>query len=78
MFTQLLAKLSSAFSEANGKASSTRILGGTVVLSTILWVSYLVMTTKALPDLTSAALFVGAGFSGYGANKISDAFSKKV
>jgi hypothetical protein len=76
MLQKILAFLKSTFSEADGTGSATRILGGLVVASTIIWVSYLVVTTHALPDLSSAAMFVGAGFSGYGMNKLSNAFKK--
>jgi hypothetical protein len=70
---KVLGFIKSTFSEADGSGSASRVLSGMVVLSTIVWVSYLVIKTTALPDLTSAAIYVGAGFSGYGVNKLSRA-----
>jgi hypothetical protein len=77
MREKLMGYFRSAFSEPNGTGSSTRLLAGGGVLSAIVWVSYIVFKTKALPDLTSASLWLGASFSGYGMGKISDAFQRK-
>ena len=71
MFNKLGEFLKHVFDEPNGTWSSSRLLAGTVVVATLIWVSYLVITTHSLPDLHGAALFIGAGFSGYGVNKIS-------
>ena len=76
MLQKLLAFIKSTFSEPDGTGSASRVLGGAVVASTIVWVSYLVIRTHVLPDLTSAALFVGSGFSGYGMNKLSGVLKK--
>jgi hypothetical protein len=76
MIQKILTFLKSTFSEPDGTGSATRVLGGAVVASTIIWVSYLVIKTHTLPDLTSPSLFVGAGFSGYGMNKLSCAFKR--
>jgi hypothetical protein len=76
MLQKLLAFIKSTFSEPDGTGSASRVLGGAVVASTIVWVSYLVLRTHVLPDLTSAALFVGSGFSGYAANRLSGAIKK--
>ena len=76
MREKLFAFLKSTFSEPDGTGSASRVLGGSVVVSTILWVSYIVFHTHALPDLTGAALFVGSGFSGYGVNKLSCALKR--
>lgn len=72
MKEKILAALKSAFTEVNGKASASRLLGASVVLSSIIWVTYIVLKTTQLPDLTGAALYVGAGFSGYGMNRIAN------
>jgi hypothetical protein len=76
MLQKLLAFIKSTFSEPDGTGSASRVLGGAEVASTIVWVSYLVIRTHVLPDLTSASLFVGSGFSGYAANKVAGAFKK--
>jgi hypothetical protein len=76
MLQKLLAFIKSTFSEPDGTGSASRVLGGAVVATTLIWVSYIVLRTQVLPDLTSAALFVGSGFSGYGMNKLSGALKK--
>lgn len=76
MKEKILKFFKSTFSEADGSASASRVLAGSTVLSTLVWVSYLVFTMHALPDLSGAAMFVGAGFSGYGVNQVSRAFKK--
>lgn len=70
--------LKSTFSEADGSASASRVLGGACVVSTLGWVTYLVLKNGALPELSGAALFVGSGFSGYGMNKLSGAMKGKT
>ena len=70
MLEKIAAYIKSTFSEADGTGSATRFLAGGGVLSTIVWVSYIVLRTHALPDLSGAALFVSASFSGYGINKV--------
>lgn len=71
MKEKIVAFIKSTFSEANGSASASRVLAGSTVGSTLVWVSYLVFSQHQLPDLHGAAMFVAAGFSGYGINKIS-------
>jgi len=71
MKEKLFAYLRSTFSEADGTGSATRLLAGGGVLSTIIWVSYIVFTQKHLPDLGGASMFVSASFSGYGINKLT-------
>lgn len=65
----------SAFSESNGSVSASRCLAGGCVASTIIWISFIVFTQRHLPDLGGASMFVTAGFSGYGVNKISRALT---
>lgn len=65
----------SAFSEPNGTPSSSRVLGGTTVGTMLGCIVYVTLRTNSLPaNLGDAALVIGAGFSGYAANKISGVF----
>ena len=64
--------LTSALEEKSGKASSGRIMGAGCILATLIWVSFLVFTRKALPDLGGASMFVTAAWSGYGMNKVTE------
>lgn len=59
------------FTEDNGKLSLSRVTAGSMVLSTIVWVSYVIVksTPHVLPDLTSAALFASGGAAHYGLGK---------
>ena len=45
----------------SGKWSLSRGTSAVVVLATLTWVTYLVLTTHALPDLTAPGVFIGAG-----------------
>lgn len=76
MRERIFAFLNSTFSEKDGTGSATRVLGGLGVAATIVWVSFIVLTTKHLPDLGGASMFVSASFSGYGINKISECIKK--
>lgn len=76
MFQKLIAFIKSVFSEPTGEGSATRVIAGANAAAIILWVSYLVIKTGTLPDLTSASLFLGAGFGGYAANRVGKAFEK--
>ena len=78
MKDKLFAYLKSAVSEADGKGSLTRLGAAGGVLSAIVWVSYVVFKTHALPDLTGASLWLGASFSGYGMNKITSMGNKPL
>ncbi len=71
MREKILGFLKSTFSEANGSASASRVLAGSTILATLGWVTYLVLLNHALPDLGGAAMFVTAGGSLYGVNKLS-------
>ncbi|HLX83791.1 MAG TPA: hypothetical protein VKR59_07825 [Terriglobales bacterium] len=72
MKERFIAFLKSTFSEADGSGSATRVLAGSTVASTLIWISYIVFTQHHLPDLSGPSLFVTAGFSGYAANKITE------
>lgn len=58
-----------AFSE-NNTGSASRILAGMVVLSTIFWITYLVLRNHTMPDLAGPSLFIGSGTAAtYGINQ---------
>jgi hypothetical protein len=76
MREKIVAFLKSTFSEADGSASASRVLAGSTVLATIGWITYLVVRTHVLPDLSGAAMFITAGGSLYGVNKLSGAIKK--
>jgi hypothetical protein len=71
MKEKILKFLHSTFSEADGSASASRVLAGATVVSTLGWVTYLVLLKHSLPDLGGASMFVTAGGSLYGVNKLS-------
>lgn len=76
MKDKLTAFLKSALSESDGSVSSSRLYAGASVLSVLSWVTYVVIKNGALPDLSGAALFLSAGFSGYAVNQIRRAMNK--
>ncbi len=57
------------FTEDSGKLSLSRVTSGMMVLSTIVWVTYLVFKTTTLPDLTGPAIFASGGAAHYGLAK---------
>lgn len=61
-----------ALSEQDGTPSMSRYTAFLVTVSVIGWVTFVVIHTGVLPDLTSSALFLAGGHSGYVANKVSD------
>jgi len=78
-FHDLISKLSKPFtflktalSEQDGLASASRITAFLTTIATLGWVTFVVVHSGALPDLTSASYFLAAGHGGYAANKISD------
>jgi len=78
MKQKIITYILSFISENDGTGSSSRLLAGTGVLATIIWVSYIVFKTRGLPDLGGAALFISASFSGYAVNQAGAAFSKRA
>ena len=74
MVKNIVTFIRNAFSN-NGTPSSSRLLAGATVASTLMWVTYLVFKNGQLPDLTSAAVFIAAGFSGFGVSKLSEAIN---
>lgn len=69
--------LKKALSEQDGTPSLSRYTAFLVTFATIVWVTYIVLHTGGLPDLTSAALFIAGGHGGYVANKVSEAIGSK-
>ena len=69
--------LKKALSEQDGTPSLSRYTAFILTAATIIWVTYVVIHTGALPDLTSASLFVAGGHGGYVANKVSEAIGSK-
>lgn len=63
-------------SEQDGLGSTSRIIALMVAVTIVVCVLYVTFHTGALPDLTSAALLLGAGTGGYAANKISGMLGK--
>ncbi len=66
-----------AMSEEDGKPSMSRYTAFLVTIATIGWVTFVVIHTGQLPDLTSASLFIASGHGGYVANKISDGIANR-
>jgi CRISPR/Cas system endoribonuclease Cas6 (RAMP superfamily) len=69
------------FREADGTASSARLLTATIIVAALLWVTFLVIKNHVMPDLQPASGFVGGTtLSLYGVNKggsvLSDIFGK--
>jgi hypothetical protein len=71
---KLVAFFKEVFSE-DGRGSFSRVIQGFIVLMTCSWVTYVVLRTRAIPDLTSPATFIGAGSLHYVANKIPSMIS---
>lgn len=65
-----------AVSEQDGLPSTSRIIAFLIAVTIIICVLYVTFHTGTLPDLTSAALLLGAGTGGYAANKISGMLGK--
>jgi hypothetical protein len=55
--------------ESDGKMSLSRVSPAIALVSVVIWVSYLVIKTHTLPDLTGPAFFTGAGAAHYGIGK---------
>jgi hypothetical protein len=58
--------------ESDGTPSSSRTLTACVILASLCWISYVVIKTHALPDLTTVSAFdTVVGGSLYGLNRLS-------
>lgn len=67
-FHQLVSFFREVFSE-DGRGSFSRVIQGFIVLMTCSWVTYIVIRTRAIPDLGGPATFVGAGSLHYMTNQ---------
>lgn len=81
MSTEVIQKLwgyvKRVFSDA-GEPSFSRWSSGAIVLTTLFWVTYLVIKNHILPDLEGPAIFLGSGTgSSYGINRISSMLEKR-
>lgn len=56
----------------DGKGSCARIISFSMVMAAIAWVTYLVIHTKALPDMGGPTMWASGGALHYGLNKASD------
>lgn len=65
---KLVAFLREVFSE-DGRGSFSRVIQGFIVVMTCSWVTYIVIRTRTIPDLTTPAVFVGAGSLHYMTNQ---------
>lgn len=75
--TKITTFVKQSLSEQDGLPSMSRLTAFTVTVAVIAWVTYVVIHTGALPDLTSAGLFLAGGHGGYVANKMSEAIGNK-
>jgi hypothetical protein len=74
-FESFLAFIKSVFSD-NGVGSSSRVLSGAVVFSTLFWITYVVFKTKTIPDLGGPSMFMATGVGVFmGTNKAADMIS---
>jgi len=74
---KLIQWLKGVFSEPDGTGSASRVLGAAVVATMLFCIVFVCVKTSTLPEnLGDAALVIGAGFSGYAANKFSGAFKR--
>ncbi len=72
----LISFLREVFSE-DGQGSFSRVIQGFIVVMTCSWVTYVVLRTRAIPDLTTPAVFIGAGGLNYMAGKAAAAVKGK-
>lgn len=62
---------------AQGIASFSRIAAGFIIAFVLMWVTYLVFKTHAMPDLAGPTLFMTGGASAtYGANRVVTAIQQ--
>jgi len=67
MIASLFAWLTSILSEDNNQGSFSRVSGAVIILALIAWASWIVMASKAIPDVPDYWLFLVLGL--YGINK---------
>lgn len=68
----MFAFLKSVFSE-DGQGSYSRFMGGMIVIATLVWLTFLVIKTKVMPDLSGPTAFISiSSGTHYLTNKASD------
>jgi len=65
----ILNHIKESLSESDGTGSYSRMMGAIIVAATIIWVTYIVITTHALPNMTDCGIFITSGSSAYAVNK---------
>jgi len=72
MITSIFAWFASILSEDNNQGSFSRVSGAVIILALIAWASWIVLASKAIPDIPEYWLFLVLGL--YGINKCADGF----
>lgn len=70
-----VAKLGREGLSEGGTGSYSRILGALVATFTFFWVTYVVIKSGSLPDLTGPSIFIASGCSAYGINQAKNVAS---
>lgn len=65
----VLTHLKQSLSESDGTGSYSRIMGAIIAFATIAWVTYIVVITHTLPNMTDCGVFIASGSSAYAINK---------
>jgi hypothetical protein len=66
------------FSEDNGVPSFSRIASGLIILSVLVWVTFIVIRDWKMPDLSGAAMFLSGSIGAlYSVNKVATAIGGK-
>jgi len=66
---QVLNHIKESLSEADGTGSYSRMMGAIIATATIAWITYIVIVTHTLPNMTDAGVFIASGSSAYAVNK---------
>ncbi len=56
----------------DGKGSCSRLMSFAMVMSAIVWVTYLILRTKVIPDMAGPTMWASGGALHYGVNKASE------
>lgn len=63
----------------DGAPSFGRVGGATIILTTLFWVTYVVLVTHGIPDLSGPSLFLSTGTGvTYGATSVKSILNKKT
>lgn len=65
----ILSHFKQSLSEPDGTGSYSRMMGAIIASATISWITYIVIVTHALPNMTDAGVFIASGSSAYAVNK---------